>query len=552
MKVLVVCSCFVGLWSAVGCGGKNVATRSEAGADGGIVTSDAAALDSNVDVAAADGTVSETGVVCLGTQSLCASGCVNFDNDAANCGSCGNACTNGQLCVNRVCSAPAQCSVSQDPACTGTTYCNLTTQMCAPGCDGRSGQCPTNAVCDISIHACSCNAPNRMCGNVCAECPSHPQATGFACSNGSCVISSCRTGYSPNSSGGACTTNSVEPFAGDPTALVRPGGAIDFGYGVSISGDGNTVVVGDRGGGGGNGAATVYSRVGNTWSTGTNLMRPPGAIDFGVSVSVSDDSNTVVVGDWNGGVDGTATVYLRTGDGWSTGTNLVPPGDANAFGRSVSVSSDGTTVVVGDLFGGANRNGSATVYLRTASGWNSGTNLMRPSGARYFGHQVSVSGDGSAVAIGDREGGGDGNGAATVYTRTGNSWNNGTNLTRPIGAGRFGDGISVSADGTTIVVGQSRAAMMYLRTANGWSSGTNLSQSTGPSVAVAGDGNTVVVGRNGASAIYWRTGNGWSHSTNTITFGDAVAVSADGNTIVVSHWQGGGDDNGAVHVYTRS
>ena len=49
--------------------------------------------------------------------------------------------------------------------------------------------------------------------------------------------------------------------------------------------------------------------------------------------------------------------------------------------------------------------------------WGSGTNVTRPSGASRFGTSVALSADGTTLAVGDSEGGNDTNGAVSVYTR---------------------------------------------------------------------------------------------------------------------------------------
>ncbi len=220
------------LWLLSGCRCNVESERCEPDADGDLVpecvpialdvnASDAAVVDSAsfADDASVDGAVSETGPMCTAIQRLCGSqcvsrnspvacgascarcdsvrggepmcendacsircgastpdrcpnACVDFDSDRANCGACGRACAQGQLCVNRDCMAPPQCSMARDAACTGQTYCNLTTRMCAPGCDGRSGQCPLAQMCDTQTNACVCAAGTRTCGSSCVTCPS--------------------------------------------------------------------------------------------------------------------------------------------------------------------------------------------------------------------------------------------------------------------------------------------------------------------------------------------------------------------------------------------
>ena len=71
-----------------------------------------------------------------------------------------------------------------------------------------------------------------------------------------------------------------------------------FGFSVSMSGDGNTLVSGASGESNSAGAAYVFTRSGSTWAE-FNLMKaknPANNDEFGFSVSLSDDAGTMVVG----------------------------------------------------------------------------------------------------------------------------------------------------------------------------------------------------------------------------------------------------------------
>ena len=85
--------------------------------------------------------------------------------------------------------------------------------------------------------------------------------------------------------------------------LVASDGAADdnFGFSVAVSGDGNTIVVGARWddtiAGSNSGSAYVYKYDGTNWNETKLLASDRAASDyFGFSVAVSGDGNTVVVG----------------------------------------------------------------------------------------------------------------------------------------------------------------------------------------------------------------------------------------------------------------
>ncbi|MFZ1197005.1 MAG: Ig domain-containing protein, partial [Pseudolabrys sp.] len=93
-------------------------------------------------------------------------------------------------------------------------------------------------------------------------------------------------------------------------------GVSQQGASVALSADGNTAIVGGPGDNSGQGAAWVYTRSGGVWTQQGNKLvgtGASGAAQQGVSVSLSVDGNTAIVGglDDNGGA-GAAWVYVTT------------------------------------------------------------------------------------------------------------------------------------------------------------------------------------------------------------------------------------------------
>ena len=93
-----------------------------------------------------------------------------------------------------------------------------------------------------------------------------------------------------------------------------------------------------------------------------------------MSVAISDDGNTVAIGaagDDVGSVSdkGSASVFVRKGAEWSAQQVLVDDnGTAKAnFGSSVSLSSDGNTLAVGGPNAGK---GSVVVFTRSNGAWS--------------------------------------------------------------------------------------------------------------------------------------------------------------------------------------
>ena len=124
------------------------------------------------------------------------------------------------------------------------------------------------------------------------------------------------------------------------------------------------------------GAAWVFTRTGDVWSqqggklVGTDAVNGTLGAYQGYSVSLSGDGNTAIVGGYpDNNFTGAAWVYTRTAGVWKQlGSKLVGTGAAGDAeqGISVSLSSDGNTAIVGgfadDIFKGA-----AWVFTRAVS-----------------------------------------------------------------------------------------------------------------------------------------------------------------------------------------
>ena len=243
-----------------------------------------------------------------------------------------------------------------------------------------------------------------------------------------------------------------------------------FGCSVSISSDGNTVIIGaygDNDKGSESGSAYIYTRSGSTWTQQSKLLASDGAASdqFGWSVSISSDGNTAIVGayrdDDKGSNSGSAYIYTRSGSTWNQQAKLVPSDGATGdwFGYSVSISGDGNTAIVGAQYDDDKdtNSGSAYIYTRSGSTWTQQAKLLASDGAYndYFGWSVSISSDGNTAIVGAREDN-DYRGSAYIYTRSGSTWTQQAKLLASDGdtAGdQFGCSVSISGDGNTAIVG---------------------------------------------------------------------------------------------------
>ena len=189
---------------------------------------------------------------------------------------------------------------------------------------------------------------------------------------------------------------------------------------------------------------------------------------FGYHVSISGDGNHMVVGAFNHTYQGLANsgaayVYSRSGNAWKYVTTLVPddPEASDNFGISVSMNVDGTRLVVGSRLDddGANDSGSAYIFAFDGTTWTQQQKITAPDPAAsdHFGTSVSINADGTRLVVGERydDDGGTNRGAAFVFTFDGTTWTEQQKITAfdAMDSAYFGDSVSMNDDGTRLVVG---------------------------------------------------------------------------------------------------
>jgi hypothetical protein len=355
-----------------------------------------------------------------------------------------------------------------------------------------------------------------------------------------------------------------------------------IGFSVALSSDGNTALIGGTGDTLGRGAAWVFTRSGSTWSEQQRLTGggETGAGKFGFSVALSSDGNTGLIGALEDGSEtfvGAAWVFTRSGSTWTQqGSKLTGSGEAGitniGFGRSVALSSDGNTALIGGS-GDNSAVGAAWVFTRSEGKWTQqGSKLTGggETGAGKFGRAAALSSDGNTALVGAP--GDNGKGAAWVFTRSEGNWSEQVKIPHGVGAPTsafFGESAALAADGNTALIGApgSSNAWVFTRSGAVWSLQQKLSGEPGGAfgegVALSADGNTALVGEpdlaSGAARVFTRSAGTWteqakltgSGGVGSSLFGFSVALSSDGNTALI----GGRGDNGnvgAAWVFTRS
>ncbi|MEI7525772.1 MAG: hypothetical protein WCJ95_15630 [Mariniphaga sp.] len=232
-----------------------------------------------------------------------------------------------------------------------------------------------------------------------------------------------------------------------------------YGCSVSLSADGNTAIVGERGTNG----AWILTRSAGVWTRLATKLTGTGGIGTsqGQYVSISANGNTAIVACPTDNTNvGAAWVFSRSGSTWSQqGDKLVGAGAIGAAmqGRSVSLSADGNTALVGGSADNTNI-GATWVFTRSGTTWSQqGDKLVGTGavGAASQGVSVALSADGDIALTGGYLDNAN-TGAIWVFTRSGTTWTQqGTKLigTGSVGNAAQGNSIALSADGNTAMSG---------------------------------------------------------------------------------------------------
>ncbi len=268
---------------------------------------------------------------------------------------------------------------------------------------------------------------------------------------------------------------------------------------------------------------------------------------------------------------------------------LHAPGGAlnTGFGRSVAVSSDGTTGVVGAWLDDVQGTDSGATYVFALNGgrWEYQATLLADDGVAgdEFGLSVAISATGDVAVIGAPfdDGSAMDTGSAYVFRRRGKIWNQEVKLTSDDAAlaDNHGYAVAVSGDGTTLLVGvrrdddacpanpdcQSGSADVYGWDGAAWGHQVKLTASDaaagdyfGSAVALSADGQVALVGISnlattpGAAYVFVRETLGWSEQAKLTPvggmpadlFGRAVALSPEGDVALIGQ-------KGSAHAFVR-
>ena len=319
-----------------------------------------------------------------------------------------------------------------------------------------------------------------------------------------------------------------------------------FGRDVSLSDDGTIMAVGaiENDGGAENvGHVRVFKFSDGSWTqlgadidtSGSSSSQGNINGDFGHSVSLSSDGTILAVGDRyfssdNGINAGLIRVFQYSDNSWSQiGSDIIGLSANSNLGFDISLSSDGTIVASGDI-GNNELSGTVRVFQYSNDTWNQlGENIQGVTYGERLGYSLDLSSDGSIIATAspyqDSK-----NGEVRVFKFSENSWTQlGQDINGEASGDEFGNKIQLSYDGTVLAIGAPYNAATFSDNIN----------------------------RAGHVRVYEFSNNSWSQKGSDIDaensqdeFGRGIGLSSNGNVIAIGGTQYHDDGSGIVNVYT--
>ena len=256
------------------------------------------------------------------------------------------------------------------------------------------------------------------------------------------------------------------------------------GWNVEMSKDGKTLAYGDP-------KANDYTGVVNilNWDDSTSSWNQMGSTIMGTignfelsfigngcgdTISLSDDGTTIAVGgchlyntttlDWNSDASDVRVYSYNNADWELVGTNITSGNIGDNFALSMSLSGDGTTVAVGSFWCNEvveSRLGCVRIFRIVDGDWTQiGQELKGQFEFMSIGKEVSLNRDGKVLATSGTE-------FVRVYRCEGERWESvGEDIYGgSLEADSFGNSISLSDDGNVLAIG---APQLYTESAKGF------------------------------------------------------------------------------------
>ncbi|MCP4440166.1 MAG: T9SS type A sorting domain-containing protein [Aureispira sp.] len=378
------------------------------------------------------------------------------------------------------------------------------------------------------------------------------------------------------------------------------------GSAVCLSADGTIVAIAARENDGGpqnGGHVRVFKNAGGAWTqVGVDINGEAAADYSGYSLSMNSAGTIVAIGAaGNDGLGGSGSnyghvrVYENISGTWTQiGTDIDGEAIGDGSGYSVSLDNSGTTVAIGSIDNDGNgvASGHVRVYENISGTWTQiGTDIDGEFGGDKSASSVSLSANGTIVAIGATENNGNGtnSGHVRVYENISGTWTQvGADIDGEVAGDKSGSAVCLSADGTIVAIAarendgvhQNGGHVRVFENISGtWTQvgadidGEAIADYSGYSLSMNANGTVVAIGAAGNDGIggaganyghvrvYENISGTWTQVEADIDgeavadgSGYSVALDSAGSTIAIGaqNNDGNGTDAGHVRVYLNA
>ena len=375
-----------------------------------------------------------------------------------------------------------------------------------------------------------------------------------------------------------------------------------LGAAVDITDDGNTIVIGAPSSNSSFGRVRVFENQNDAWvQVGEDIVGEFNGDRFGNEVSISANGSVIAASspfnDEFANNAGHVRLFENINGAWiQIGDDIDGEEQNDLSGNAISLSADGDIIAIGARSNdGPNDSSSTTGHVRVFENQNGvwtqiGQDidgivvLLNNNNTNQFGDAVSLSDDGSILAVGApaNNAGGENAGRVRIFENQNGTWTPLGNEIIGNALDELGDGVSLSADGSIVAIGaplsdengQNSGTVRIFELQNDtWEqigqniNGASSDDELGSRINLSADGSIVAIGlpssnsSTGQTLIYQNDNGSWAQIGAPIEGGQAgdfsgaaLSIARDQNIITISDLfnEDGGANAGRVRVFDFS
>lgn len=360
-----------------------------------------------------------------------------------------------------------------------------------------------------------------------------------------------------------------------------------FGVAVDISDDGSIIAIGaslNDSGGFSSGHVRLFKNIDGSWlQIGTSIIGENQGDLSGSSLSLSGDGSIVAIGspEYDGAANnsGQVRIFENINDTWTPlGQEIYGTNTFEKFGNKVRISSDGSTIIVSSGYN------ASKIFKYINNTWTQiGQEIQEGFSTDIFGNHISISSNGTVIAVGSQNSILSSTGKLKIYEYNNTEWVQvGQDLDGANMGDYFGNSVSLSSDGSIVAVGayfndesasNSGQVKVFKNINNVWTqlgqnlNGQGANDNYGISIDLSSNGNIIAIGapnndggglNSGHVQIFQYDGINWIQRGTDIygnqgdQLGINVALSANGGELVVGAFTAGSNSSGLARVFNLS